>query len=451
MPSLGADMEAGTLVRWLVSVGDSVKRGDIVAEVETDKADMEIETFESGVIERILVGEGEKVAVGTPLALIGEGGEVEAAKPRERVAPPPPEPERKPPAKAEAPPEPPAVSPAPHRPRITPAARVLATKLGVDLDAVEGSGVHGAVTRADVERSAGAPPQAAPPPPPARRSLVSPLARRTARDLGVDLATVTGTGRDGAITNADIRRAAAGEAPKAPSKAVPEAPRSRDEERAAARQRAIAALMDRSKREIPHYYLALGIDLSRATVWLERENAARSVAQRILPSALLLKAVARAAHEAPEMNGTWEDGALHAAHEVNLGVAVSLRSGGLLAPAIPRADELSLSELMAALRDLVQRARTGKLRASEMSGATITVTNLGDQGAQLVQGVIYPPQVALVGFGRVGERPWAADGMLGVRTAVTATLSADHRASDGHRGSRFLAAIDHLLQEPERL
>jgi pyruvate dehydrogenase E2 component (dihydrolipoamide acetyltransferase) len=136
---------------------------------------------------------------------------------------------------------------------------------------------------------------------------------------------------------------------------------------------------------------------------------------------------------------------------VHLGVAVSLRGGGLVAPAIHDADRLSLDELMVSLRDLVERARAGRLRSSEMADPTITVTSLGDQGAEEVFGVIYPPQVAMVGFGRIVERPWARDGLLGVHPTVRATLAADHRASEGHEGSRFLATLDRLLQAPEAL
>jgi pyruvate dehydrogenase E2 component (dihydrolipoamide acetyltransferase) len=152
----------------------------------------------------------------------------------------------------------------------------------------------------------------------------------------------------------------------------------------------------------------------------------------------------------PSLNGFWDDG-FRPAPAVHLGVAVALRGGGLVAPAIHGADELTLEELMAALRDLVGRARSGRLRSSEMSDPTITVTNLGERGADEVFGVVYPPQVALVGFGRVVERPWAAAGELEVRPVVRATLAADHRASDGHEGSRLLEAIDHLLQTPEDL
>ena len=214
---------------------------------------------------------------------------------------------------------------------------------------------------------------------------------------------------------------------------------------------AIAALMARSKREIPHYYLELEIDMSRPLDWLHEENLKRPVQERLLPSILLLGAVARAAAEMPEMNGFWVDGAFRPGPGVHLGVAISLRGGGLIAPALHDADQLSLSEIMAAVRELVQRARAGRLRSSEMSDPTVTVTNLGDRGVDLVHGVIYPPQVALVGFGAVRDRPWAVDGMLGVRPIVMATLAADHRASDGHAGGRFLALIETKLQTPEEL
>ena len=213
---------------------------------------------------------------------------------------------------------------------------------------------------------------------------------------------------------------------------------------------AIATLMARSKREIPHYYLATTIDLSSALNWLADANAVRPVTERLLPAALLLKATSLAVADVPTMNGFWDDGFRPSA-AVHLGVAVSLRSGGLVAPAIHDADRLHLDLLMAALRDLVRRARAGTLRGSEMSDPTITVTNLGDQGVEEVFGVIYPPQVALVGFGNITERPWAAGGMLGVRPVVRATLAADHRVSDGHEGARFLGAIDRLLQAPEAL
>jgi pyruvate dehydrogenase E2 component (dihydrolipoamide acetyltransferase) len=252
------------------------------------------------------------------------------------------------------------------------------------------------------------------------------------------------------VVAADLDRGRDSE-PSTSAKAAPEAPAMpAAADRQAAMRHAVGALMARSKREIPHYYLASTIDLDAALTWLTEANASRPVTERLLPAALLLKATALAAREIPVLNGFWDDG-FQPSPAVHLGVAVSLRGGGLVAPAIHDADQLELHALMAALRDLVQRARSGVLRSSEMSDPTITVTNLGDQGAEEVFGVIYPPQVALVGFGRVSERPWAAGGMLGVRPVVRATLAGDHRASDGHDGARFLAAIDRLLQSPEDL
>ncbi len=223
------------------------------------------------------------------------------------------------------------------------------------------------------------------------------------------------------------------------------------EGRQAAMRKAIGALMARSKREIPHYYLSTTIDLSSASAWLERANLERPVSKRLVAPVLLLKATALAVARVPEMNGFMVNDESMPSEVVHVGVAVSLRTGGVIAPAIHNADKLSLDELMRALKNLVGRARKGVLRSSEMSDPTITVTNLGDLGVEAVFGVIYPPQVALVGFGRIAQRPWASDGMLGVRPCVTATLSADHRASDGHRGGLFLGEIDRLLQDPENL
>jgi pyruvate dehydrogenase E2 component (dihydrolipoamide acetyltransferase) len=216
-------------------------------------------------------------------------------------------------------------------------------------------------------------------------------------------------------------------------------------------RQAIAGLMTRANREIPHYYLSTTVDMAAAMRWLHEQNRRSPVSERLLPAALLLKAAARAAREVPELNGFWTDDHFTAGDGVHLGVAVSLRGGGLVAPALRNADALPLTQLMTALKDLVARARTGRLRGSEVSDSTITVTNLGDQGVESVLGVIYPPQVALVGFGRVIDRPCAVDGLLGVRPVVIATLSADHRATDGAVGAPYLTAVDRLLQNPEDL
>lgn len=252
---------------------------------------------------------------------------------------------------------------------------------------------------------------------------------------------MTGTGRNGVIGADDVRLAAR-TAPPAPD----EQERRRENMRAA-----IAALMARSKREIPHYYLTETIDLSRAMLWLRERNRALPVPERLVPAVLLLKAAAQAARTIPQLNGFWQDNRFVPGAGVHLGVAIALRGGGLVAPAIHDADQRDLSDLMAALRGLVERTRAGRLRSAEMSEPTITVSNLGDQGVESILGVIYPPQVALVGFGRVVARPWAVDGLLGIRPTVAASLAGDHRATDGATGARYLRSIAQLLQTPEEL
>lgn len=367
MPSLGADMEAGTLVEWMKHPGDPVTRGDIIAVVDTQKGAIEVEVFENGVIDRIVVEPGQKVPVGTVLALIRNGG-------------------------AQAP----------------------------------------------------AIPRGAPPVDTAHRPRVSPLARKIASDLGVDLSGVTGTGEQGAITREDVERAAARRRPVRPAAAPPV-------DRSAAMRDAIAAAMTRSKREIPHYYLSTTIDMGTALAWLKTENEKRAVTERILPAALLIKAVALALHDVPDLNGHWIDGQFRNGAGIHVGIAISLRGGGLVAPALHDADRLPIAGLMRQLQDLIARARTGALKSSELSDPSITVTNLGEQGVESTFGIIYPPQVALVGFGRIADRPWVGPSGLAARPLVTATLSADHRATDGHRGGLFLAALDRLLQAPEQL
>ena len=392
MPSLGADMEFGTLVDWRVKPGDVVQRGDIVALVETEKGVIEVEIFESGVIESLVVQPGQKVPVGATLATLSGDGK-----------------------KAETPPEKPAATSSPT------AAPMKEETAPLKIPAVP-----------TVEQS--------------RRARVSPLARKRAQEIGADLSGIAGTGVDGSITIADVERAVESAKPAKP----PTAPGAKGPDVNAMR-RVIAAAMARSKREIPHYYLATTIDMRRALEWLAAENARRPVTKRLLYSAVLIRAVAVALHTTPELNGFWSDDAFKAGDGIHIGVAISLRQGGLINPAIHDVDKKNLDELMENMLDLVNRARTGHLRSSELSDGTITVTNLGEQGVESVFGVIYPPQVALVGFGKIVERPFALNGMVGVCPMIQTTLAADHRVSDGHRGSRFLLALDRLLQEPEKL
>jgi pyruvate dehydrogenase E2 component (dihydrolipoamide acetyltransferase) len=387
LPSLGAEMDEGTLLEWKVSPGDRVKKGDVVAVVDTSKSAIDVEIWDEGTILELVHEPKETLPVGTVIARLLEPGETpeHAEAERRRLA-----------AEAKAVVPPAAPAPAPGR-------------------------VPGAA-----------------PQPAEARVRASPAARQRARELGVDLAAVAGTGPHGAITIEDVETTAA-------------APAGEPRDRATEMRRAIAAAMARSKREIPHYYLATDIPLARASRWLTERNAQRSVTERVLMAVPLLKAVALALKRYPELNGFFRDGAFVPGPGIHLGVAISLRQGGLIAPAIRDVDRKGLDELMRALSDLVGRARALTLRSSEMSDATVTVTNLGDQGVDLVHGVIYPPQVALVGYGKITERPWVEDGKVVVAPVVTASLSADHRASDGHRGALFLIELARLLQDPAKL
>jgi pyruvate dehydrogenase E2 component (dihydrolipoamide acetyltransferase) len=277
----------------------------------------------------------------------------------------------------------------------------------------------------------------------AGRRRISPAARKHAEELGVDVEAIPGTGPEGSVTLADVEQAAAVKVSPARTAAAPD--------KAAEMRRAIAAAMGRSKREIPHYYLSEPVPMRRATAWLAQANEGRPITARLLMAVLQLKAVALALRKFPEMNGFYRDNAFQPAASAHIGVAISLRQGGLIAPAIHDVGEKTLEQLMRDLTDLVKRARAGSLRSSEMSDPTITVTNLGEQGVAAVYGVIYPPQVALVGFGRIVEQPWVENGVLTVMPVVTASLAADHRVSDGHRGALFLAELRDLLQQPENL
>ncbi|WP_456387526.1 dihydrolipoamide acetyltransferase family protein [Profundibacter sp.] len=378
MPSLGADMEAGTLVEWLKEPGDAVASGDLLAVVDTQKGAIEIEVFEEGRLEEYLVEIGKKVPVGTPLAMIHVEGEVL----QETVV------------KVKAPkPEPATPKPVPTTPKPAP-------------------------------RSTG------------DRVRITPVALRLAQSKGIDPRNLgdIGTGPDGALTLADIEGAIP--SPASPMQGM---------------RAAIAAAMSRSKAEIPHYYLAHSVDLTNAQTFVEQTNAKRAPDERLLLGALYLKAVAKALRKYSEFNGSFADGAFQPASAINPGMAITLRGGGLVAPAILDADSHTLDQLMASMRDLAGRVRAGRFRATELSDATITVTSLGERGVDQMFGVIYPPQVAIVGIGTPRLRPFVVNDTVETRLTTTLTLAADHRVSDGHRGALFLRAIDRNLQKPEKL
>lgn len=402
MPSLGADMEHGVLVEWHVNPGDTVSRGDVIAEVETAKGVIEVEVFEDGVVEELLFSPSEEeIPVGTPMARI----RTDEAEPVAAGAPP-------------APPPKPEPAGAPH-----------------PMD-------HHAVARQEAEEAG-------------ERVRISPVAQRMADKLGVDVSTIEGSGPRGAIRKADVERAAEQRKAETQAEKKPAKAPKPDKEKAAKFQQSIrqgiAMAMSRSNREIPHYYLETPIDMTHAIRWLEAENQQRSIKDRLLMTVVLLKAVARALEAVPTLNAYWQDDQHQLQEAIHIGVGIALRKGGLIAPAIHHVDQKNMDELMAALRDLIARTRSGGLRGSEMTDGTITVTNLGDLGVKKVYGIIYPPQVALVGFGKIMDMPWAENGLLGVRPVLTATIAGDHRATDGRTGAQFLDALNRCLQEVETL
>ena len=374
LPALGADMDEGTLLEWHVAPGARVKRGDVVAVVETDKGAIDVEIFMDGVLREIVVQPGTKVPIGTVLALV----DVEGAAP--------------------------APSPEP----------------------------------AKEAREEG-------------RAKITPAARRRARELNVDVACVKGTGPDGAITIEDVERAK----PSVPGAPQPQQPKPAKSAEAAGEgermREAIAAAMSRSKREIPHYYLSHTVDVTPATEWLAAHNAAVTVTQRLLFAALLIKAVALACRELKGFSGYYRDGRYEEAPSVHVGVAVALRGGGLVAPAVMDTADKSLVALMDDFRALVTRARAGRLRASELAAPTIILTSLGEDSVDAVFPIIQPPQVAIVGAGSVVERPWVVDGKVVPRQVLTLSLGADHRVTDGRLGAQFLARIAAKLAQPGSL
>ncbi len=372
MPSLGADMSAGVLAKWRVALGDRVAKGDIIAEVETDKGLIEVEVFEAGLVESFLVQEGEKVPVGTVLAEIRTTSasvtapaSVTASVPASESAP----------VTASAPGS--IISAGASDlvldgPLASPAVRRRAHELDVSLPSVRGTGEHGRITLDDLvgvgQRARSAP---------GARVRISPYARRIAMERGIDISRLSGSGPGGAIQASDVLSVKAALAGAAVSPA----------ERM---QRAIAAAMTRANDEIPHYYVEQSIDMGNAIAWLRETTASVSVSERLVSGVLVLRAVALALRKHKSLNATWQGPEPVPSAEIHVGLAVSLRGGGLVAPALRNTDQGSLGELMVRMTDLVGRARAGALRSSEMTSATITLTSLGERGVESVTPIIFP-------------------------------------------------------------
>jgi pyruvate dehydrogenase E2 component (dihydrolipoamide acetyltransferase) len=380
MPSLGADMAAGTLVEWRKKPGDTVKRGDIIAEVETQKGLIEIEVFDEGVIGELLIKEGTKVPVGTVMALINPIASILETK------------------------------------EITPQIQPTEEKI---------------IKKPTGEKFED------------RHIKASPLAKRIAADNNIDLTRIQGTGEEGAITKEDVNNAIV-------QKGKIAKPEGKTPLQLEAIRLAVAAAMSKSNKEIPHYYLEKRIDMTKSLAWLREANSKRHIEKRLLPAALIIKATAKSLVDFPNLNAIWENG-LQLKKEINIGFVVSLRGGGVTIPAIRNANLKSVDEIMEALNDIIPRARAMKLRSSDLTDTSISITSLGEGGADVVFGVIYPPQVAIIGFGGSSQQAFVENGMLAIRSVFTATLAGDHRATDGLTGSDFLSALNTNLQNPESL
>ena len=451
MPQLGYDMREGTVVRWIKNEGDEVVANEVIAEIETDKAVVEFKPTTGGVLRRIVAGEGEAIPVGQLIAVIGSADE---ALPDDLVGSA---------AAADAPaPEPVAATPAPAQAgseaapagevRASPIARRIARERGVDLATVTGSGPGGRIVEADVLAAAEAANAAAI----AGRVLASPLARRLAREQGLELADISGSGPGGRIVEADVnaaiaaRNAAPVPAPElAPAAAAATPAPMEGAERAdlSRMRQAIASVTSGSKREAPHFYVAADIDMTAAMALRRDINDELPSSSRVSVNDLIVKASALAIGKHPKFNSFFRGDHLQMNPSVNVGIAIALESG-LIVPGIPQCEGKSLAQIAAASRGLVDRANNGTLQAEEYAGTTFSVSNLGMFDVDSFTAIIFPPHAAILAVGAVAEQPVARNGQLAIAEIMKATLSVDHRVADGAEAAQFLMEIKRLLEKP---
>ena len=404
MPQMGADMSEGVLLRWLVAPGDKVERGQAIAEIETDKANIEIEAFEGGTLQRTLVEEGATVPVGAPIAILGEGSGAPAAS-------------------AAA----------------APAAKTAAPVAAIAVPAPAATQVPVAPVRAAGERV-----------------IASPVARRMALETGVDLATVSGSGPGGRIVRRDVE-AAKGRAPVAAAPAGNGAgpagngatPVAAHLEPLSRMRQTIARRMGASKREMPHYYVTIDVDMTDA-VGLRRQMNALDDKAKVSVNDLIVRATALGLVLHPEFNNLYTGEGMSVRPQINVCIAIALEEG-LIAPALLETNRLLLKELGAQTRDLAERARSGKLTPEEYSAGTFTISNLGMYGIDVLIPIIQPNQSAILGVGAVKPRAVVREGQIVAREMMTLALAADHRASDGAQGAQFLAVVRDMLEQPLRL
>ncbi len=424
MPQMGADMTEGTLLRWLKAEGDDVTRGEIIAEIETDKANIEIEAYDAGTFRKALAHEGDVVKVGEVIAVIADAKDDISRYTNGASAPPA--------AAASGP-----VTQAP-----------VGVAAAADASPTVEAAPATAIPPAPPPSTEGAP-LASLPATPGGRLRASPLARRIARERGIDLASVHGSGPDGRIIKRDVESATAGAAPTPQRTAAPRpAAPAHDTPVAPTRMRqAIARRMAQSKREAPHYYLLVDIDMTDAMALRAQYNALAAEDERASINDLIVRACALALRAHPEFNATVEGDAVTQRGAQNICIAIAL-DDGLIAPAILDAGAKSVGEIARDAKDLVERAKNGALRAEEVTGGTFTITNLGAYGIEALIGIIQPPMTAILGVGSVMAQPAVRDGAVTVRQVMKVALSADHRVTDGAQGARFLGEIKRVLETP---
>lgn len=451
MPQLGYDMREGTVVRWIKQEGDPVAPNEVIAEIETDKAVVEFKPTTGGVLRRIIAGEGQAIPVGNLIAVIAAPDET---LPDDLAAPSPaPQPQTAPPPSTAAPTPQPTPAAAAGEVRASPIARRLARERGVDLTAVTGTGPAGRIIEADILAAAEAATAAAI----AGRIPASPIARRLAREHGLDLATINGTGPGGRIIEADITAAIAQPAPSQPApEPAPAAPPQPALPDAATRadlsrmRQTIANVTSASKREAPHFYVASDIDMTAAMSLRREINDELPPAARVSVNDLIVKASALAIGKHPKFNSFYRGDYLQMNPSVNIGIAIALESG-LIIPGIPQCENKTLTQIAAASRDLIDRANHGALQAEEYAGTTYSVSNLGMFDIDSFTAIIFPPHAAILAVGAVKEQPIARNGQLAITQIMKTTLSVDHRVADGAEAAQFLTEIKRLLEKPVNL
>jgi pyruvate dehydrogenase E2 component (dihydrolipoamide acetyltransferase) len=433
MPALSPTMTEGKIAKWLKKEGDNVESGDVLAEIETDKATMEVEAVEEGVFGKILVPEGtEGVAVNAPIALLLEEGEDEASLDEA-------------PAPAKAPPKPPetAGEQAPPEPKVP--------EIGAEAAATAGTPTPEPAAAAQPSQAEGG------------RVFASPLARRLAAEAGIDLGAVQGSGPRGRIIKRDIEKVKAEPAPppaakeaaaREPAKAaapIPEPGTAYHEVPNSTVRKTIAKRLAASKREIPHYYLTIHCNID-ALMGLRTDLNSRAPADgpgayKLSVNDFVVRAVALALRRYPDANSSWTDEAIRIFDTVDVCVAVDA-PGGLITPVIRNADQKGLSTISGEIKALAAKARDGKLKPEDYQGGGFTVSNLGMFGISEFAAIINPPQSCLLSVGAAEKRPVVKDGALAVATMMSCVLSADHRSVDGAKGAQFLAIFKRLIEDP---